>query len=63
MKVVVRESFIDKYTHVNHPVGEELELTAERLAEINSVSTALVEVLPEVKSEPRTFDKKRKKGE
>lgn len=55
-KVKVLISFIDRHTGNNHPVNEIFEATEERIKEIKSVDSKLIEVLPEDKP-------KRKKGE
>ena len=44
-KVKVVESFIDVHTRELHPVGEVFEATDERIAEIQSVSANLIEVV------------------
>ena len=44
-KVKVLESFMDIHTKALHPVGEVFEATEERIAEIQSVSTKLIEVV------------------
>ena len=46
-KVKVLISFIDKNTGKNHPVNEVFEATEERIKEIKSVDSKLIEVLPE----------------
>jgi hypothetical protein len=44
-KVKVLESFRDVHTGMIHPVGEVFEATEERIAEIQSVSADLIEVV------------------
>lgn len=53
VKIKVKYSFIDVHTNTVHPVGEVIEVSEERLAEINSVNPDLVQVVRE----------KKKKGE
>ena len=48
-KVKVMESFIDVHTKALHNVGEVFEATEERIAEIQSVSAKLIEVVSEEK--------------
>ena len=44
MKVKVIKAFIDKYNKKYHAVGETLEITAERFAEISKVGALVQEV-------------------
>lgn len=46
MKALVKETFNDKHTGELHKVGDILEITDERFAEILTVAT-LVEAIPE----------------
>lgn len=67
MKVEVKERFIDKHTDQVHHVGDILEVTEERLAEIQNVSDKLVQVIHEqeqktVPEEPMKKSRSRKKG-
>lgn len=67
MKVEIKERFIDKHTDQVHHVGDILEVTEERLAEIQNVSDKLVQVIheQEQKTVPEEHMKKsrsRKKG-
>jgi hypothetical protein len=48
-KVKVVESFVDIHTRAVHPIGEVFEATEERIAEIQSVSADLIEVVSDVK--------------
>ena len=41
MKVKVMKEFVDKHTKKMHKVGEVMEVTKERLAEIKSVDKTL----------------------
>lgn len=67
MKVRVIREFIDRYTTQCHEVGEELDITAGRLAEIQSVGQ-FVEVVqdesrqaaPENKNKPQKNARGRK---
>jgi hypothetical protein len=58
-KVKVLVSFIDIHTNEVHPVGEVFEATEERIAEIQSVSSKLIEV---VSGEEAPAKKARKKA-
>lgn len=67
MKVEVKERFIDKHTDQVHHVGDILEISEERLAEIQNVSDKLVQVIHEqeqetVPAEPVKKSRSRKKG-
>lgn len=66
MKAEVKERFIDKHTDQVHHVGDILEVTEERLAEIQKVSDKLVQVIQEqeqesVSEEPMKKSRSRKK--
>ena len=54
MKVKVIKKFIDAKTKQLHTVGEELEVTKERYAEICKVSKSLVEVVEETAKKSST---------
>lgn len=58
-KVKVLISFIDKNTGKNHPVDEVFEATEERIKEIKSVDSNLIEEIPEEIPEDKP---RRKKG-
>ncbi len=45
MKVTIRKDFIDKYTGELHRIGEVIDVTEERLAEIRKVDAGFVEVV------------------
>lgn len=51
MKVIVNKKFVDKETGELHKVGDEIEVTEERLAEIQSVSKELVTAVQEQEPE------------
>ena len=51
MKVIANKRFVDKETGELHKVGDEIEVTEERLAEIQSVSKELVIAVQEPESE------------
>lgn len=58
--VKVMESFVDIHTNRLHPVGEVFEATEERIAEIQSVKSTLIEVVtdaPAKKSRKKAGDK------
>lgn len=59
VKVKVLMSFEDIHTKKIHPVGEVFEATEERIAEIQSVSAKLIEV---VSGEEAPVKKTRKKA-
>lgn len=48
-KVKVLETFMDIHTKALHTVGEVFEATEERIAEIQSVKSSLIEVVAPVK--------------
>ena len=58
MKVRVTKSFIDRYTKEAYKVGAELELTDKRFAEINAVSSGLVEAIEEAPKKAATSKKR-----
>ena len=51
MKVIVNKKFVDKETGELHKAGDEIEVTEERLAEIQSVSKELVSVIEDNEAE------------
>lgn len=51
MKVIVNKKFVDKETGELHKAGDEIEVTEERLAEIQSVSKELVSVIEDDEAE------------
>ena len=53
MKVIVNKKFVDKETGELHKVGDEIEVTEERLAEIQSVSKELVTAVQEQEPESK----------
>ena len=62
MKVRVTKSFIDRYTKEAYKVGAELELTDKRFAEINAVSSGLVEAIGEAPEAPKKAVTSKKKS-
>lgn len=63
IKAKVKKDFMDIHTNVLHEVGEELEISQERLEEIQSVDPALVSVIsdePKVKVEEPEEPKEQK---
>lgn len=57
LKVKVIHDFIDKHTDQKHQVGEIMEITEERKAELDSASVQLIQV-----EEPAQKNRSRKKG-
>ena len=51
MKVIVNKKFVDKETGELHKADDEIEVTEERLAEIQSVSKELVSVIEDDEAE------------
>lgn len=45
MKATIRKEFIDKHTGELHRIGEVIDVTDERLAEIRKVDAGFVEVV------------------
>ena len=45
VKAIVKKDFMDVHTSILHEVGEELEISPERLKEIQSVDPELVSVI------------------
>lgn len=52
MRVVVVKEFIDKYDRKFHPVGEKMDVTEERFAEIGKKGTYVVDISDEVAADP-----------
>lgn len=53
MKVRIIKEFFDKYTGEKYEVGTVIDITKERLAEIETVSKLLVEKVPETKAKTK----------
>lgn len=53
MKVIVRKDFIDVHTDALHECGELMDVTEERLKEIQRIDPGLVEVVKERKKVER----------
>lgn len=60
MKVTIRKDFIDKYTGELHRIGEVIDVTDERLAEIKKVDAEFVEVVEGDTIPPQTREIKEK---
>lgn len=45
MKATVRKEFIDRHTDALHRIGEVIEVSEERIAEIKKVDAGLIEVV------------------
>lgn len=58
----VLNPFIDKVTGVLYKADEKIELTAERLAEVQAVGLDLVEVIPVTETKTKTRTKKATKN-
>lgn len=66
MKIKVISEFKDRHTDEIHKVGDVLDVTAERLVEIESAQKGIVAVVNDVTDEPakeQKVSRTKKKGE
>lgn len=60
MKVVVVREYTDRYTGKGHVIGEKLDMTEERYAEIQKQGTFVIDISNEVQQETPAVPTKQK---